>query len=868
MAFALQMACRLIAQTDAGAPGADAKPAADAAAKPATPGAIPPPPAANAVVPVPGANLPTRTNRTAVPRAFPRSIPAPFAAPAGTAPAGTAPAAASPVPGAAAAPAAVSSTAPATLPAAPAAGSPPGTSALPAPGNIVPGRVALPSPAGTPAAPSTGSAPTVAGQQNPPTTTSVPGFNPGTNPDPDSSTNIVFLPGGKLKFVAMALDQFLTGVYAKKIGKTILRPATLPQVNISFEQQSPLTDAELLQAYDSVLALNGITTIPTGDKFITVVPNTQAGQEGAAFSNKPRGELPEASQFTTAIIQLKHVKPSEIMQVLAPFAKNANNIVALETTSTLILRDYAINIKRIMEVIEKIDIVVEEDYALEVIPIRYGRVEDIYQTMSGIIGGTGGGGGVSGTGASGFGNSGGFGGQGGSGFGRGGSSGMGRSSGSGGRFGGNSYGSGYNSGYGGSSGRYGGYNQYSNGIEPIDDPRSGQPGDIRPFQASITQQPSFNSRLNAANRAAGGANAQKQEHSLVDDARIIPDLRSNSLLVYATKKDMEQIKKVVEKVDTLLSQVLIEGIVMNVDLKSEWDVGVSSGQRPRSFNGDVTGGGTANNGGNALNSGIDFLKGAITGAATNGTINNVYPKNAGFGYAAVLGGKWDLAIAAVAGDSRVDLIQRPRIITSHSVPAEFFVGKEIPYRQGGYSYGGSDSYYYTSLPVGIGIQVTPFITPDNLVVMEISQNIDATEGSSSTDGAPPTTSNRRASSVVTVRSGDVILLGGFLDSNRSSTSSGVPLLKDIPLLGNLFKSSGSKKAKSEMMILVRPTILPKPSDVAAYTEQSRRDSGNIQKLEQDFAEDDRKSKMQAEADRLKAEKKAKSREEKENKKKK
>lgn len=388
MAFALQVACRLTAQTDAGTPGADAKPAADAAAKPAAPAAIPPPPAANAVVPVPGASLPARTNRTGVPRAFPRSIPAPSVTPAGTTPA-----AALPVPGAAAAvPAAVPSTTPAAQPAAPAVGT------LPAPGNIVPGRVAVPPPGGIPAAPAPGQAPMVAGQPNPATTTALPGFNPATNPDPDSSTNIVFLPDGKLKFVAMALDQFLTGVYAKKVGKTILRPATLPAVNINFEQQSPLTDAELLQAYDSVLALNGITTIPTGDKFITVVPNTQAGQEGAAFSNKPRGELPEASQFTTTIIQLKHVKPSEIMQVLAPFAKNANNIVALETTSTLILRDYAINIKRIMEVIEKIDIVVEEDYALEVIPIRYGRVEDIYQTMSGIIGGTGAGGGATGTG--------------------------------------------------------------------------------------------------------------------------------------------------------------------------------------------------------------------------------------------------------------------------------------------------------------------------------------------------------------------------------------------------------------------------------------------------------------------------------------
>jgi general secretion pathway protein D len=278
----------------------------------------------------------------------------------------------------------------------------------------------------------------------------------------------------------------------------------------------------------------------------------------------------------------------------------------------------------------------------------------------------------------------------------------------------------------------------------------------------------------------------------------------------------------------------------------------------------VTGGGAVNNDG-GLNTGIDFLKGALSSAATNGAVNNIYPGGGGLTYSALLGNKWDVAMTAAASDSRVDLIQRPRIITSHSVPADFFVGSEIPYRQGGYSYGGQDSYYYTSLPVGIGIQVTPFITPDNLVVMEISQNIDAVSGTfDPKSGIPPSTSNRRASAVVTVRTGDVILLGGFLDNNRSSSSSGVPLLKDIPLLGNLFKSRSASKSKTEMMILVRPTILPKPSDVASYTEQTRRDSGNIQKLEQDFSEDDRKSKAAADAERLKAEKKQRSRDEKTN----
>lgn len=847
-----------------------AQDAADAGAAPAqstpAPATIPPPPGATqpgAIPPPPAVSIPARTNRAAVPRQFPR--PATGAAlPGATNPPGTAARPTSAAPAVAATTNAAAPAAAVSAPAVTAAAATNRPAGAPLAGQAQP--PAITSPAANAAAAAAAAA------ANPPP--AIPGVNPATNPDPNASTNIVILPGGAVKLVNMPLDQFLQAVYARKVGKTILRPQNLPQIQINFEQTSALTDAELLQAYDSVLALNGVTTIPTGDKFITVVPSTQAQTEGAAFTSKGKGDLPEASQYVTTIIQLKHVKPGEIVNALSPFAKNPNNIVALESTSTLILRDYSINVKRMLEVIEKIDVVVEDDYTLEVIPIKYGRVEDIFQTLSGVIGGTSGGGGAAGANFGGAGQQGGFGRGGSGGFGRGGSSGFGRGGGFGGGFGGSSFGGGFGGGSsfgrGGFGGSFGnGFGTFSNGIEPIPGDVTPQAGDIRPMQTTVNQQPSFQNRLTGANRAAGAGAGQKPEHSLVDDARIIPDQRSNSLIIFASKKDMEQIRKVVDKVDTLLAQVLIEGIVMNVSLADDWNYGISAGQRPKRFDSKVAGGGTVNNslgGSNPLNGGIGFLTGALGAAATNGAVAT-YPGASGFGYSALLGSKWDIALSAAASDSRIDLVQRPRIITSHSVPASFFVGSQLPFKQGGFSYGGGgESSYYSTLPVGIGINVTPFITPDNLVVMEISQNIDAVAGKfDPASGIPPTTTTREASAVVTVRSGDVILLGGFLDNNKSIGSSGVPLLKDIPLLGNLFKSKSSSQAKSELMILVRPTILPKPTDVATYTDQQRRDSGNIQKLEQSFNEDDYRSRMEAEMEREKAEKRQRARDEKKSK---
>ena len=126
------------------------------------------------------------------------------------------------------------------------------------------------------------------------------------------------------------------------------------------------------------------------------------------------------------------------------------------------------------------------------------------------------------------------------------------------------------------------------------------------------------------------------------------------------------------------------------------------------------------------------------------------------------------------------------------------------YYGGGYSGGYSPSSQYSQLNVGIGLDVTPYITPDGLVVMEINQNIDEISGYSTigTDKVP-NTSTRTASSTVSVRNGETIILGGFIRSAKSKSRSGVPVLKDIPLLGALFRNSSSSNERRELLVLMR-----------------------------------------------------------------
>ena len=632
------------------------------------------------------------------------------------------------------------------------------------------------------------------------------------------------IPMADLQLVNMPLEQFLE-IYANYVNRTILRAAALPNLNVTLQAQTPLTVVEAIQAMDSVLSLNGYTTIPVGEKFVTFVPSANALQEGAAFSIIDKAaDLPEANQYITHIKQLKHILPSEAVPMLTPMAKNAAGIVALDVSKTLVLRDNSSNIKRMLELLERIDIKPEEDYKLKVIPIRYGKVEEIYATMQDLI-----------TGSS-----------------------SPRQSPSG-----TSRTSGRTSSSQGSTGR-----------------ASSSRGSVRSLQnrppTSSSTSNSFRNRLQGiVNRAAGG------DIQILGNARIIPDYRSNSLIVFANEEDMVKIDEIVGHVDNLLAQVLIEAIIVNVTLTDGMNTGMNAFMHSAAGPGDTrhiggfmnggpstagaappadTGGGNQGGQGDAADAGNVI---AAAGSALNTLGAGALA--GGFSYISRYDNSLEFAISALASNSTAKVLQTPRVQTSHAVPATFFNGEQVPYQGssgGGYGggYGGYGGYgggygggYTQFLNVGITLDVTPYITPDDLVVMDIQQTISELDGfidmgggqqGSSGQKAPQTT-EREASSTISVRDGDTILLGGFIRDAKTDTESGVPFLKDIPLLGNLFKSQSATSKRSELLVLIRPTILKTPEDAALMVSQERMRLPGIREAEAEFkaAEEVRRRKV-------------------------
>ncbi len=613
------------------------------------------------------------------------------------------------------------------------------------------------------------------------------------------------IPPGTIDFTSADVGQVLE-IYAKLVGRTLLH-GTLPDAKIVLKTQTPLTKAEAIQALQALLAMNNISLVNIGDKFVKVVTSAEAGTAGGEVNTNNAKDLPNLGTYVMHIEQLKFVKPSLMIPLITPFAKLPNGLTALDDNGILVMRDYAENIKRMLEMIERIDVSVPREYISEVIPIRYAKVDDIASALNSLsgsggatvsIGSSSAPSQISGLRTSGL------------------------SSGSG--IGSNPY----------QSGGVGSNPYQPGGGTSAFGTRTGIGSTAANPNGTPTTGSTFSQRLNniiqrASSPTSGSAGSQDQI-VLFGQTKIIPNESSSSLLIYASRSDMEVIKGIIAKLDVPLAQVLVEAVIIDYTLGNTFTLGVSAAQNPTTLGGtggNVIGGGGMNNGQSFLTTiqqaiGVNTNNGAtifqtVSATGTNtgsGSFANQLPS--GLNYFGNIGPTWDVAVNAAQSDSHASIIQRPRIQTSQAQPAQFFVGESVPYITGSYSYNGVQNSY-SQLSVGVELDVTPFINPEGAVTMQIQQEIDAVDNPNYNNTGQPSTIKRTLNTSITVRDKDTVMLGGFIEADKSHSQSGVPFLSDIPLLGNLFKQRNDSKARKELVVLMRPTVLGTPELAAKNT---------------------------------------------------
>ncbi|CAH7033144.1 Type IV pilus biogenesis protein PilQ [Vibrio chagasii] len=293
---------------------------------------------------------------------------------------------------------------------------------------------------------------------------------------------------------------------------------------------------------------------------------------------------------------------------------------------------------------------------------------------------------------------------------------------------------------------------------------------------------------------------------LSDRGSITIDERTNSLLIRELEENIAVIRGIIESLDIPVKQVQIEARIVTVTEGNLDELGVRWGVS--STNGSFTVGGSIegnhpsaitpydDDGGSSVID--DYLN--VNLAATSPNASSIAFQVAKLGSDTLL----DLELSALQQESKAEIISSPRLITTNKKPAYIEQGTEIPYLESSSS--GATSVAFKKAV--LSLKVTPQITPDNRLVLDLSVTQDRPGQVVKTGtGEAVAIDTQRIGTQVLVNNGETVVLGGIFQHSVSSTVDKVPLLGDLPLLGALFRRSYENVGKSELLIFVTPKVV-------------------------------------------------------------
>ncbi len=290
--------------------------------------------------------------------------------------------------------------------------------------------------------------------------------------------------------------------------------------------------------------------------------------------------------------------------------------------------------------------------------------------------------------------------------------------------------------------------------------------------------------------------------SLTGDVTIVPDSRANSLLVRANRADFALISAAVAQVDVRPLQVLIEVLIVESRLDHSFAYGVDA------------------------SIGAQHVKGTenttVDGGFTSGQSNAA--GLSGFTLDVMGAGGFDLnaRITAAEGRGEARILSRPVVLTANNERAEVVVGSQRPFVQVSRSLP-TDSPLQDRVvqykDVGTKLSVTPTISGDGLVQLDVSQEV--SNATNETAFNAPVISNRSVKTQLLVRDGQTVVLGGLRDRERALTKGGVPILSSNPLIGGLFGHYSRQTTETELFVFITPRVIRTDADAAAASDSLR-----------------------------------------------
>ena len=278
---------------------------------------------------------------------------------------------------------------------------------------------------------------------------------------------------------------------------------------------------------------------------------------------------------------------------------------------------------------------------------------------------------------------------------------------------------------------------------------------------------------------------------------IAVDDRTNNIIAYQTQERLDELRRIVAQLDIPVRQVMIEARIVEANVDYNKSLGVRWGGMQLFGNG------------RGVVYGNDDLgdEGGNSGADSNGNFPfvdlGVANRTSGIGIGYITDNLiLDLELSAMEKSGNGEVVSQPKVVTSDKETAKILKGSEVPYQEASSSGATSTSFKEAAL----SLEVTPQITPDNRIIMEVKVTKDAPDWANAMNGVPPINKNE-VNAKVLVNDGETIVIGGVFSNTQNRKVDKVPLLGDMPFLGRLFRRDSVIEEKSELLVFLTPRIV-------------------------------------------------------------
>ncbi|HEY9156249.1 MAG TPA: secretin N-terminal domain-containing protein [Opitutaceae bacterium] len=593
---------------------------------------------------------------------------------------------------------------------------------------------------------------------------------------------------GPIELHDVPIDQILE-LLERWSGKTLLRPQNLPTATVSLNLKQEVTKAHGIRAIETLLSLNGVGVTALDEQFLKITPLAATKTESPEFISGSTLDLPPSGRLATKLFHPKFLRVTEVIpqitSLLNPTIGGAPAI--FEKSNAALITDSLTNLQRVENLLAQIDHPEITRLQPKFYILRYAKAGEVVSRLHDMLNGP----------------------------------------------------------LAGSAGSanytpdertnqivlFADPQQYTVFDELIGrlDVRSGEDtrtdvinlkhADAKDVASILTQLVSGQSKNSAHNEEHISVNltapdpahdkanqgqasvtteikmpAASQFSSLVS---ILPEERTNSIVVSGTDNDLRLLSELVGKIDVLLSQVRVEVVIAEVTLDNNSTSGISA--LGLQISGDKL---------------VGFSSTA-SGVSASGTITRADPSAKP---PVVVSGPWDLAgqiaLSTTPRKTITHLLSVPTIVTTHNHPGKILVGQSQPIitatQATPIAATGTNTTFATSSQVtykdiGIELTVKPLIGSSGSVQMEITQEVDDILGETLIDGnQQPTIGRRSTSSFVSAKSGDIIVLGGLQRNTFNHTTS---RLGPIPIIGDILGARTREKTRTDLVFFLRPTIL-------------------------------------------------------------